>query len=94
VVSDPNIRSLTAAQKGAEREVAARVDTDQITDFVAIHHPNAPTGAVQVGDEIRLEGKTGWVDVDMWVRVLSTSISPDESDNMTLSVVPSSRIAA
>jgi hypothetical protein len=61
---------------------------------VAIHHPNAPTGAVQVGDEIRLEGKTGWVDVDMWVRVLSTSISPDESDNMTLSVVPSSRIAA
>lgn len=76
VVIDDTIKSKKKAISRAESENQWRANQDDVTSFVAIDHKSAPYGAAQVGDEIRLEGKTDWVDIDSWVRVLSISAQP------------------
>lgn len=77
VVMDDTIKTRARADKRADQENQWRARLDDIESVVVRDHPNAPLGAVQVGDEIRLEGRGDWVTVDMWVRVLAISFQPE-----------------
>lgn len=92
VVSDPSIQTDADAARRAEQELASRIVSDDITDIQLLDHPHAPMGSVDLGDEILLEGETGWVDLEVWVRVIARRISPDDGDVMGLTVIRSDRI--
>lgn len=77
VVTDDTIRTKSGAEKRADAENQWRKTLDDISSVIVKDHPNARLGAVQVGDEIRIEGQGDWMDVDMWVRVLSVAYEPD-----------------
>jgi hypothetical protein len=76
VVVDDTIKSKGAADKRAEAENQWRARLEDVESVVVQNHPNAPLGAVDIGDEIRIEGKGDWIGVDMWVRVLGISFQP------------------
>lgn len=92
VVTAPEITNLADANARAEAELAKRIRLDDISEIVLRDHSHAPMGSVSLGDEILLEGETGWVDVEMWVRVIGRSLSPDSGEAMTLTVLRSDRI--
>lgn len=86
VVADKTARSKRAANALARRELAARQGLDEVTDITVRDHPHARVGSWQPGDEVRLQGEMGWVKVDMWVRILSSTISPADLSVARLTV--------
>lgn len=80
VVVDDTIKSVTSASRRADAENQWRARLDDVEAISVRNHPNAPLGAVTLGDEIRIEGRGDWIPVDMWVRVLAISYSPSDSD--------------
>lgn len=93
VVSDTSVSDQRVANMRAEQELAKRIIVDNISDIVLEDHPNAPMGSVNLGDEILLQGETGWVDFEVWVRVIGRKISPDAGEAMTLTVIRSDRLS-
>lgn len=87
VVTQKQARSQKAANNAAKRDLAWRYNLDDITEVVVRDHPSAAIGSWQVGDEIRVRGELGWRETDMWLRVLTTSVSPDAGDIATLSLL-------
>ena len=78
VLTDKTIRSASVASRAAAREWRAyQADTD-VKAITVMDHPNAPLGSWEPGDTVRLLGSgNGWAaDLDMQVRVLSTTFSP------------------
>lgn len=94
VVADPSLRSQTSVNAAAQREVKYRNTIDTIASVVVRDHPHADIGSVQVGDEVLVEGPTGWIDVNTWYRVVSRTIRPFSPDRMELALLRSDRIAA
>lgn len=92
VVSDPSLRTIRAANTRAQQEMAWRADLDDISDLRVRDSSHAPVGSVTVGDEIYVEGDTGWKDLNNWVRVLSRTIAPDDGDYMQLSVARTDKL--
>lgn len=80
VVVDDTIKSKKKARRRADAENQWRARLDDVGSIIVRDHPNAPMGAVSVGDEIRIEGRGDWVDIDMWVRVLAIAMQPESSD--------------
>ena len=76
IVQDDTIKSTKRATARADAENQWRAQLDDIDSVIVQDHPNAPLGAAQVGDEIRIEGQGDWIDVDMWVRILAISYEP------------------
>lgn len=86
VIDDKTITDRDEAVNAARREQAWRNAPITVTDLELVDHPNAPIGSISLGDEVWLEGWTGWVDLAMWVRVVEVSISPARSDRIKLTV--------
>jgi hypothetical protein len=82
VVADSRVRSQASANAAAARAVALRRGLPDVTEITVTR---ATPG---LGDEIRLLGSgTGWAGkLDVWVRVLSITRSPDDTDRATLTV--------
>lgn len=80
VVADDTIKTTDRAAKRADRENQWRSKIDDVTSVLAQDHPNAGLGDAQVGDEIRIEGRGDWIDVDMWVRILAISMEPENGN--------------
>jgi hypothetical protein len=93
VVSDPSVTDENVARQRAETELAKRFNIDNITEVVVSNHPHAPIGSVDLGDEILVQGDLGWVDIETWCRVVGRTMSPDDSDNQSLTLLRSDRIA-
>jgi hypothetical protein len=93
VHEDKSARSLKSLNVGAYAEMAWRKNIDAINEITLVDHPHAPMGSVKPGDEILLEGNTGWNEISMWLRVLSTTLRPASGNAMTLSVTPADRIS-
>jgi hypothetical protein len=91
VYPDKAATSTGRAQATAARQVALRAGTDDVTQVV-VRRDAVPS----LGDEVRLLGAgTGWGgDLDLWVRVLATSRRPDESDDVTCTVIRADKEAA
>jgi len=81
--ADKTVRTATVTAK-SELRVLQRLG--DVTSIEVRDHPNAPLGAWNVGDEIRVQGDTGWVVIDQWVRIIESSLSPDSGDAAKLSV--------
>jgi hypothetical protein len=81
-VSDKNIEDPAHAQRAARIELAYRQQLTQVKTVAIRESQMAPIGSFGVGDEIRVQGMTDWMDVDVWARVLSLSITPDAPDIM------------
>lgn len=94
VVSDSSMRRRYQANNMANGELRWRQSLDDFSELVLRDHPHAPLGSVGIGDEIYVEGETGWVEAGAWCRVLSRTISPDSPNATTLSVARTDRIAA
>lgn len=77
VVQDDTIKRVETAETRADMENQWRSRVDDIASFGVVNHENAPLGAAQVGDEIRVEGRGDWQDFDMWVRIMSISYEPN-----------------
>lgn len=90
VVADKGLRTKVAADEAARRELEFRLGLGEISEVVVRNHVHAPLGSLNIGDEIRLEGDAGWLQVDRWLRVVAESVDPDAPDVMTYTVVPSS----
>ena len=86
VVTDDTITSQSGARRGANAENQWRRTLNDVDSVMVRNHKNAELGAVSVGDEIRLEGRGEWLDIDMWVRVLSIAIDPLNTDQCSYTV--------
>jgi len=87
VIVDDTIKRESAAVARARKERKRRLGVREITTLVVRDHPNAPIGSWRVGDDIRVVGRAGWSDLDMWVRIVESSISPESGEIAQLSVV-------
>jgi len=79
VVVDDTIKSRKKADQRADAENQWRAQMDDIDSIIVQDHPDAPMGAAKVGDEIYIGGRGDWVNVGMWVRILSISYMPANS---------------
>lgn len=86
VIEDKSLKSKASANGAAAREAAGRRDLLDVTEVQVWDHPNLPLHEAQLGDELRLYGNTGWIDINMWVRIVSITRRPDTDDTMTLTV--------
>ena len=91
-ISAPWITNNAFATNYAAQQLASRNAVEDVSEIVVTNHPHARVGAVDLGDEILLEGETGWADLEVWTRVLARSFSPESDDSMTLTVMRTDRI--
>lgn len=94
VVSDSSIRRTYRANNIARAELKRRQNLENITSVVVRQHKHAEIGSVSVGDEIYVEGETGWIEIGSWHRVVSRTIRPDAPGAMELEIVRTDRLAA
>lgn len=94
-------RVLPAKDVGDENRLRALTDSElryasvlgSIMQLVVIDHRNAPLGSFASGDEVFVHaGGDGWFGIDMWVRIVSISVRPEDDSRMTLTVVASERV--
>lgn len=79
IVTDKNIRSKEQADKRANRSLRSRLIDAELSDITVVNHPNAKLGTYTAGDEILVQTTDGWLDsTDIWCRILSITISPEE----------------
>ncbi|QUC01228.1 hypothetical protein [Cellulosimicrobium cellulans] len=86
VYTDKTARTKTALTNAARRELAWLTGQGRLTTLTVADHPHARLGSFDVGDEIRVVGRAGWVDLDTWGRVVELVIEPEASDRMTVTV--------
>lgn len=86
-VDDKSIESVAHAQRVARLELAFRQQITKIKSVVVRNHPMAPIGSFGVGDEIFVQGMTDWMDLGVWCQVLSLTITPENPDLMSMSVM-------
>lgn len=93
VVSEPGLRSKKSVNRRAQQEVARHANLEDFTSLVVRDTPHAPIGSVSVGDEIYIQGRTGWITMDLWARVITKTLIPESGSAMSLTVVRSDRLA-
>lgn len=94
IVVDNRIKSKTRADNRARAENQWRARLDDIESVIVQDHPHARLGAAKVGDTIRLEGKGDWIEIDMWVRILSISYNPSEGNIAQYTVARSDKLVS
>lgn len=86
VVGAQDVMSYNRLKKMAEDELRNSRDMLFFDSFEVVDHPNAPIGAWNVGDEIRVQTHSGFETLDRWVVVTEMTLSPETSDAASVSV--------
>lgn len=94
VVSDKTAKSQKAIDDFARSELRARLLEGSIEEISVWDHSNARLGSWVEGDEINIRGSSQWMDLDMWCRVVATTVRPAEPNVATLSLVRSDSLGA
>ena len=95
VVEDKQIKSVTAANKRAQVELAMRTGKPEISEIVVREQPGYPgLGSWQEGDDIELVTDGEWGSSADYYRVVSTTFSPDDLSVARLAVVRADMIPA
>jgi hypothetical protein len=94
VTANPSLRSQASVNAAAARDLSWRNTLENVSEVIVRDHAHADITSLQVGDEIRIQGPTGWIDLDAWYRVTSRRINPFDPNRMTLTIMRSDRIAA
>jgi hypothetical protein len=93
VVEKKQVRTIAAANSYALAWVKRSIVSGSISTVLLRNHPHAPVTAIKPGDEIPLNVSDDWTDQLIWCRVNSIQISPDSSDDATLTVVRSDQVS-
>ena len=93
-LSDKTIKSDTDAYSRGRALLPQYAGAPQISELNVVDHDNARIGSWVEGDEILYEQYGDWGSAATWVRVLSTTYSPDNLSVARLAVVPADTIAA
>lgn len=95
VIEDKNIKSVSAANKRAQAELAMRSGKPEITEITVLERPGFPSlGSWTEGDDIELAIDGDWGSSIDWYRVLSTTITPENLSAAKLAVVRADMIPA
>ena len=97
IVEDKSIKSVTAANLRARKELAMRSGNAEISDIIVkemTDHSYPRLGAWQEGDDIELFGEGEWGSESAWYRVLTTTITPNDLSAARLAVVRADMIPA
>lgn len=86
VETDDAEKSRTVLAARARDRLAAATGAGEITQLEVDDHPHALLGSFGVGDEIRVTGHQGLVDIDRWVRIVEQTESPG-TGTQTLTLV-------
>lgn len=86
VATDKALTSKTAATKAARPILERLVGEYGISSLSVIDHPSAPFGTFGPGDEIRVQGDAGWMDLDIGVQINEQTVFCD-TGAMELKVV-------
>jgi hypothetical protein len=89
VVDDKSVRHAGLAQSRAGQELRRRQAPLTIEHVVVRDTPNAPLGSWEVGDDIRLQGELDWMHIDLWFRVLSITVTPDNPEVISMRLLRS-----
>lgn len=86
VLSDKSVSSVDRLR--AYNKIALDIKSDQllIDQITVMNHLNARIGSWAPGDEILVQADVGWTKINVWCRVRSTTIRPDESDIAVLAL--------
>ncbi|MER7759479.1 hypothetical protein [Streptomyces sp. NPDC097619] len=85
VVTDKTLASDKALRTRGERELAGRTQGLQIPSVEIRHHPNAPVGSWQLGDDVRIQVTVPWVgEVDIWHRIVADELSSSDTCRLDL----------
>lgn len=88
VQSAPQATTKAKADKEASNYLKNAQAERSIQNLSVVNHPNAPFGTFSPGDEIRVIGDAGWVDLDTWVHIKKITYSPDlDTAELEVSVV-------
>ena len=85
-VADKSKRSKKALRSFVSSELKRRNAVVEIQDIEVAATPLANPLSVLVGDEIYVQSDVGWLDLNMWVRVVAISIAPNESSVVRFTV--------
>jgi hypothetical protein len=95
VIEDKNLKSVSAANKRAQAELAMRTGKPEITEIVVKEMRGFPTlGSWTEGDDIELVIEGEWGSSTDWYRILSTTITPEDLSAAKLAVVRADMIPA
>jgi len=94
VVEDKRANSEAKVMRLAHRHLSRYKGLDDITEVVVSDHPHARLGSWEIGDEILVQGETGWKDIEIWCRVVASTMSPDDSDSAVLTLLRQGKEAA
>lgn len=94
VISDSSMRKVNRANSLAETEIRWRQQLEDFTNVIVRDHPHAHLGSYNVGDEVFVEGRTGWMEIGAWCRILSRTIRPQQPGVAELTLVRSDRLSA
>lgn len=89
VITDTSLTSVAKCNAAAAAELRRAEDVPIITEAVILNHPHAPMGSYDVGDEILLRSDAGWESVAVWLRIVSTTISPEAGETTTVTLIRS-----
>ncbi len=85
-VADKSKRSKKSLRSFAASELKRRSAQVEVTDIDVADTPLANPYSVVVGDEIFVQSDAGWLELNMWVRVLAISIAPQDSSIVRFTV--------
>jgi hypothetical protein len=84
-----DVADASRAQSIARRELHSRLLLTNTPQVLVRNTPSAPIGSFGVGDEIRVQVTEDWRSVDLWFRVLSSTIRPQDPELMALDLIRS-----
>jgi len=94
VVSDKTSRSQKAIDDFTRSEISRRMFGQTVEEVTVFEHTNAPLGSWVEGDEINIRGAAPWLDLDIWCRVVATTVRPADPLRATLTLVRSDNLGA
>lgn len=88
-IDDKSVTGPNRAQRFARRELTARQLLPTVGDVICYDRPQARLGSWSVGDEIRVQGELDWMPIDLWMRVVSITVTPDNPEIIRMSLMRS-----
>lgn len=87
IVEDKRMNTVAKINSFARRSLQNYRGLDNLTEITVRQSHSAAIGSWDIGDEILVQGDGGWKDIEVWCRIVSSTISPDDSDNAVLTLV-------
>jgi len=93
IVEDKNLKSDAAVAQRGNALLPLLTGQSDITELTVADHDHAPLGSWVEGDEVEALTYDEWTgDGAMWLRILSTTIKPEEAGVATVAVMRADKI--